>query len=187
MLKVFQFIICLIFFIPAISNADLAAKKQPEIQFSHTPPKLEQLPRPGLPMTLAVTMNKEVLSYGVKVRAIITRDGSLFEVQNTEPKVNSLEKVVFQVEIPSPLVDVNYQFIFTDKVGNAVATKRYSIRRNCMPDISLSKTIANSKDSVTKDDLAQLKATSDKLNDEIQLYEAISKDLTDIQQTIDAK
>jgi 1,4-alpha-glucan branching enzyme len=132
-------------------------------------------------------MNKEVLSVGMKVRGIITRDGVLTEVQDQEPRFDAMEKVYFDLEIPSPLAEVSYQFVFTDKSGNSVTTRRYQLTRKCIPNVTGGAIIPDGQEQVTKDDARELKESADRLDEEIQLYEKVSQSLSLIQEAIDKK
>lgn len=158
-----------------------------KLQYSHTQPNVDTLPTPGLPLTLTVQTNKDVLPLGMKVRAIITRDGVLTEVQDQEPRIDALEKVFFDIDIPSPLAELTYQFVFTDKTGNAVTTRRYKLARKCIPAVIGSVAVPDDKGQITKDDARVLKETADHLDEEIQLYEKASQMLTAIQEAIDKK
>ncbi len=158
-----------------------------KIQYTHVQPNVDVLPTPGLPLTLTIQMNKEVLTVGMKVRGIITRDGVLTEVQDQEPRFDAMEKVYFDLEIPSPLAEVSYQFVFTDKSGNSVTTRRYQLTRKCIPNVTGGAIIPDGQEQVTKDDARQLKESADRLDEEIQLYEKVSQSLSLIQEAIDKK
>jgi hypothetical protein len=154
-----------------------------KLQFSHTPPKLEDLPSPGLPLKLSVRVNKEALSSGVLLRAIITRDGTLFEQQNTSPQIDASDRIGYIIEVPSPLVEMSYQFVFIDKAGNAVGTKRYNIRRNCIPDVIFP---SNTKDNA-EPSVEELRKTTEKLESEIALLDLATTSITQLQEAIDKK
>jgi hypothetical protein len=173
----------LIFFICSFSGSSFSQdeKKSIKLQFAHQPPKQEELPNPGLPLKLLVRVNKEVLVSGVSLRAIISRDGNLFEQLDIAPEVDATDKVFFKIEIPSPLVELNYQFLFSDKAGNAVGTKRYQVQRACLPNIVFP--LNSSKDPTAE----QLRAQGDQLENEIVLLDFAAKTLIEIQDTIDKK
>ena len=170
-----------------VGNACAQSDSAIKIQYTHVAPTNDTLPAPGFPLTLTVQMNREVIAVGMHVRAIISRDGVLTEVQDQEPRLDAMEKVYFDVEIPSPLVEMSYQFIFVDKSGNSVGTRRYSVTRTCAPSVIGNVVVPHGKGSVSKDDAKALKATADALDDEIKLYEKISGSLSSIQETIDKK
>lgn len=154
-----------------------------KLQFSHIPPKIEDIPSPGLTMKLAVRVNKEALSSGVLLRAVITRDGTLFEQQNTSPQIDASDRIGYVIEVPSPLVEMSYQFVFIDKSGNAVGTKRYNLRRNCVPDVIFPSNIKDGLDPSVE----ELRKITEKLESEIALLDLATVSITQLQEAIDKK
>ena len=158
-----------------------------KIQYTHIQPNVDALPNPGLPLNLTIQMNRDVLSVGMKVRAIVSRDGVMTEIQDQEPRVDAMEKIYYDMEVPSPMAELSYQFVFSDKRGNAVTTRRYTLARKCLPSVTGSVVVPSGQTSVSKDDARQLKEFTDRLDEEIQIYERASSLLAQIQESIDKK
>lgn len=159
-----------------------------EFQFQHTPPSAQELPFPGKELSLNVFLPKEVLSVGLKVRALITKDGRLMEVQDNEPTIDTSDKAVYKIAIPSPSASVSYQFIFTDKGGASFGSPRYSVVRKCTPDTELT-TVRKppAGGQVTADDAQRLVLDAAGLARDIDSFEHVVSLLSDIHQLVDKK
>lgn len=159
-----------------------------DYQFVHTPPSLQELPAPGKPMKLSVALPKEALGVGLKMRALVSRDGRIMDLTDTDPSIDTNDRVIFKVEFPSPLSDIGYQFIFTDKTGATFGSKRYLVQRKCIPNVQ-STTLRKqaSGGTVTKEEAMHLLADSSGLQKDIELYEQISSLLNDLNQAVNKK
>lgn len=159
-----------------------------DYQIVHTPPSAQELPAPGRNMTLSVTLPKEALSVGVKVRALVTRDGRLMELQDSDPTIDTSDRAIYKLELPSPLAEMSYQFIFTDKLGASFGSQQYQVARKCVPDVQLTTVKKQAPNSqVTKEDAVRLVAESTGLQRDIDSYESIVAILNDIHQVVDKK
>lgn len=157
------------------------------VDFLHTPPKLEELPYPGKSVVLSIVLKKEMLSSGMKVRALVTRDGKLVEMQDNDPELDINDRAVYKFDIPSPEVSLGYQFLFQDKVGQTSLSKKYNINRKCRPDVRLVDLSSSKSESVTRDSAPVLVSESRGLERDIYLYEKVISLLGDINKVVEKK
>lgn len=157
-----------------------SAQAATQIDFAHAPVTLSELPSPGKPVVLSVIMKKDVIGVGMKVRALIARDGKLIEIQDVEPDLDSQDRAIFRFEVPSPLAEMSYQFLFNDKLGQGSSSKRYVVQRACVPNVQVTNIQKSGNTVVTKDDVGTLITQAKGLERDIDLYERTIKLLNEI-------
>lgn len=65
----------------------------------------------------------------------MVRDGRLTESVVDKSYINEYEQTIYEMTIPSPLVEITYQFVVPLKDGSVVSSMRYSVRRSCIPQV----------------------------------------------------
>lgn len=101
----------------------------------HSAPKPSELPAPGYPVDLVVTL-KNTKSTEYRLRALIVRDGELMDTSISEARYNSAEEPYYKLTLKAPLGELVYQFILVNQVGNLSVSERYSVRRACIPSVT---------------------------------------------------
>lgn len=147
----------------------------------HTSPTASTLPIPGKPLTLSIHTKKAPGMENAKAKAILIRDGLLLELNDSKPKIASEDSYSFSFTIPSPLAELDYHFVISSG-GQFSSSKRYSVRRSCVPDVTLSKPITGDGDEGTK-----LTHQSNTLQRDIELYEEVLKVTEELQREFGKK
>lgn len=131
---------CLALAILLLSVAPADAQKAPKkVNLVHAPSKATDLPAPGAPLTISVTL-ENTRSSKLKVIGFFTRDGKLMEKNLTDFSTNNRDQLVFSTSIFSPLAELNYQFVLLDGKNVVATSRRYVVRRECIPIIDSLKT-----------------------------------------------
>jgi hypothetical protein len=148
------------------------------VSLAHSAPLPEELPFPGSPMQLAVTLLNSRNSQ-LSVRAFVVRDGKLMTIDLKNVSTDPYERVVYWSNINAPLGEISYRFILSGPTGIMATSERYSVQRECRPNVE---TIdANLSESITgnsKLKIQQKQATA--LQDELKNYELAIKLLEEL-------
>jgi hypothetical protein len=120
----------------AFFNTDVASAQNVPTVLVHTPPRLNDLPPPGYPLTLLVRL-KNTKDTGRKVRALLVRDGQLADVALQEGRFVDSDEPQYSFSSSSPRAELVYQFVLYNSDGSFTLSERYRLRRNCAPSVDL--------------------------------------------------
>lgn len=146
------------------------------IKIIHTPPTVDQLPALGDELKLTFSL-EGTRSFDQQVRAVVVRDGKLFEIVPTESTVDANDKPRFTFSINAPYQTLSYQFVVMPTTGNSISSERFNITRDCLPRNEL--TQVNSE-LFASDDYVILSKLSNGLEKDIHTYEVLSGVIEDI-------
>jgi hypothetical protein len=107
------------------------------LAFLHTPPRPDDLPYPGQPMTItaAITNTKETK---LPVRVAMVRDGKFVEVPAREAYLDKFDRPIYEIPTIAPVGEMIYQLILVQTDGSVVNSPRFAVRRTCTPQVDLS-------------------------------------------------
>lgn len=99
---------------------------------AHTPPA--QLGVPGQPLRLNITLkNTDKFFYSLRVAAVI--DGKLIEYSVPEGGLDISDTPFYNVDIFNPLETLSYRIMLYGPGDEMIISKRYTIRRDCKPNL----------------------------------------------------
>lgn len=174
-------------FAASMALAEDPSSPGPALDISHTPPKPSELPSPGKTLSLTAMLKRNPAFADSRMNAIIVSDGRLMEIQNREPTFDDQDRLKFTVDIPAPITELAYQFVLFDSKGSSTISRRYSVKRECIPDIKLTSLERTSQDSGTQGEVVALVEQSSGLEKDIGLYESAVSILSQIQQLVEKK
>jgi hypothetical protein len=118
------------------SYAEVTSKPNlPPLSISHTPPKPKELPIPGAPMELIVSL-KNTRDSERTLRAFMVVDGQMMDISVPSAKFNAQDEPSYTISLNAPVGEILYQFILYNPDGTYSISDRYFVRRSCIPDIS---------------------------------------------------
>jgi hypothetical protein len=136
---------------------------------SHTPPYGTDLPFPGKLMSLeAKLLNTKQTNR--KLRVLIVRDGRLLDLSTDGALLNERDIPTYKFTIYSPLAEISYQFILYNPDGTVTTSRRYSVRRDCLPNVELTGVKPDSELSADEK-IAALAHQSRGLDRDLEAYE----------------
>jgi hypothetical protein len=111
-------------------------KVSKEVTVKHIPPRAQDIPAPGAPLKLGfqLTNTREITQL---VTALVTVDGQLMSVLGSEGYLNEYDNPAFEITTIAPLAEITYQLVVRGQDGSIVTSKRYAVRRSCLPSIEL--------------------------------------------------
>ena len=165
--------------------ADPLPNQKPELHLTHQPLAEKDLPFPGNPLTLTAYLKRDPSTANLRMRGLIVRDGRLIDLQSAAPSIDKNDRVFFSLEVPSPAIELSYQFLFYYPDGKSRVSEQFSIRRSCIPKIQLTK--VQSTETVGRDDIPKLMEQSTGLQRELELYERAIVLLEQIKKTVEKK
>jgi len=124
---------------PVFSQQKSGTPSSKPVALIHVPPKPEAFPYPGQTMNLVVRLNN-TRNTGQKMRLLLVKDGRLMNIPPQEGFLNEHDQPTYEIPVPAPIAEMVYQFILPNPDGSTLISPRYSIRRNCIPNIDLAGT-----------------------------------------------
>lgn len=142
------------------------------VGFKHIPPRAQDLPAPGstLKLSLQLTNTREITQL---VTALVTIDGRLMNVLGSDGYLNEYDNPTFEIATNSPAAEIAYQFVVRAQDGSIATSKRYAVRRSCLPRIDLT--------SVAIPETAQGR---ERLTATIERTKELERDITMLEQTL---
>jgi len=141
-----------------------------------------ELPAPLQPFSLEVTL-RGIRDIGLDIRAYVVRDGRVMDLFPVESSLSDYGDAVYRFDMSAPIAETSYQFILSRGDGTFEISQRYSIRRNCIPDLNL--TVLDSENSTTgQERLIALLQQTKGLERDIEQYERASQILQDIKELL---
>lgn len=135
----------------------------------HTPIKSVQLPPPGTPMVINFDLSR-IDGVIARERLLVIRDGKLLDVPLVEGPVEGRDTLSHNAELHAPLVELKYQAVITLADGKTFSSPYYTLRRSCVPNISLA-SIDDPADSSVSERLQRYVIQSRDLERDLTQYE----------------
>ena len=110
--------------------------KTASISISHISPKPDELPYPGQKFKIRVQL-KGTKETERQLRIIFIKDGSLIDMSSFNAELNEHDVPTYEISLHAPLAEMVYQFMLYNPDGSALSSPRYSVRRNCIPNVEL--------------------------------------------------
>lgn len=108
----------------------------PRIEILHSPLKSNDIPPVGSLMRIQFTLTNTV-DIESKIRLVGSKDGRFIDLAFPQGALNSGDRPVFSVEIPSPVAVMTYQFILHQKDGSLSTTPKYTVKRDCIQNFQV--------------------------------------------------
>lgn len=162
----------------------MAAAESNDATIRHQPWQASKIPAPGLPLELSVNLYK-LRQPGMRLIALIVRDGKILNVPLSDPSLSDLDNLVYKLQVPSPLYELNYQFFLYLPDGGVKASERFRLRRECLPNIDFASIKLDAADSDKIDRAKELAKLSDRLEGDLQRYEEALKLLNQTKQLLE--
>jgi len=141
-----------------------------------------ELPAPLQPFSLEVTL-RGIRDIGLDIRAYVVRDGRVMDLFPVNSYLSDYGDAVYSFDMSAPLAETSYQFFLSRGDGTFDISKRYSIRRDCLPDVKL--TVIDSEHSpIGQERLVALLQQTKGLERDIEQYERASQILQDIKELL---
>ena len=168
---------------PSIA-ADLSGGALPAkaIGILHAPPKPNDLPYPGQPLTLVATLTN-TRDTNFPMRIAVSRDGRFMEVPAKEAYLDKNDRPTYEVSVPAPIAELTYQMFVAQGEGHALSSPRYAVRRACIPQVELAAGDVP-KDVQGMERLRKLVNESRSLENDLAGYQQVLKLLSDLKAVI---
>lgn len=119
----------LLFFLATL--ALVTAAQAQDIAILHNALTAETLPLPGRSLDLGIQV-KGVPNIDGVARIFLVSDGRLMEFP-MQGNFSERDEVLYSATLWAPLAEMSYQFVFYPPSGTPVVSKRYQIKRSCIP------------------------------------------------------
>ena len=108
----------------------------PALSVMSRTPDPKDLPLPGQPVEITFQLlDAWDVVQGVRVLAVV--DGRFLEVPVRNGYLNRNDQPEYLVQIPSPLSQLSYQILVPDGNNDYSWSRRFFVRRNCLPKTAL--------------------------------------------------
>lgn len=153
----------------SFNAAGASAEAKGKSGIRHVPMRSAELPPPGSPILLIFDLppGERVIA---RERLLVVRDGRLLDATLIEGAAPDRDTLSHNVEINSPLVELKYQAIITYTDGEVLTSPQYTLRRPCVPNITLS-SIDDPGDSSVQERLKRYVQQSRDLERDLSQYE----------------
>ncbi|MCO6429893.1 MAG: hypothetical protein J5J00_03455 [Deltaproteobacteria bacterium] len=169
----------------SIMVAGVSAAQNRDISLSHEPPVESELPSPGSPLELAVTLLNSKNSQ-LHLRGFVVRDGRLMDIHFRDLTSDLYDRVVYLADIAAPLAELSYQFFLVDNQEVVATSQLYTVRRSCIDNV-LPVDTSHSLSSDGKKKLEQLRDRASRLQVEVQNFESALKLIEELQALTEKK
>ena len=161
-------------------NSFAQDKSKNLLQIFHKPFKAKMLPAPGNTVEINARLSG-TKSTSMDLRAFMVLDGKFMDIPASKAFLNEYDTPVYQFKVHSPLAEVTYQFILTTKDSSRIVSKRYTLRRQCIPNINL----PDINEEMSVDEHAQALVTKAEVYErQIQAYNTALDLLEEISETL---
>lgn len=166
------------------STVAIAQEPRPNVQLTHQPLAIKQIPAAGTLMPISVQLQNSQ-DVDIKIRLVGSRDGRFMDIAFPMGVFNNADRPTYTINIPAPKAVMNYQFIVHQPNGELTLTPKYSLQRSCVQNYRVD--IPNDHPSAEyRREIATLIAKARSLEREtarldtaIRLIENLKKDLSD--------
>ncbi|MFO0417754.1 MAG: hypothetical protein ACK5Y6_10725 [Pseudomonadota bacterium] len=101
------------------------------IKVLHTPASGREIPALGSMMRITLELTN-TYDIETKVRLVGSKDGRFIDIAFPQGALNNADRPTFNIDIPSPIAAMSYQFIVHQKDGTLTSTPKYLIKRDCL-------------------------------------------------------
>ncbi len=106
------------------------------IGITHVAPRPDDIPYPGQKIQVRVQL-KGTKETQRQLRMLLVRDGRLLDMSSFNAELNEMDLPTYQMSFNAPLAEMTYQFLLYNPDGSVTPSTRYSVRRNCVPNVAL--------------------------------------------------
>lgn len=138
------------------------------VHINHTPSRPEELPIPGAEVILSASLadSKELEQ---RLRLMLVRDGKVIDSSSVTAVFNENDEPTYYFTVNAPQAEMSYQFVLYEKDHTISASKRFRVRRSCVPEITVTESVIP-EEIQGKDRLKALVDQSESLEREISSY-----------------
>jgi hypothetical protein len=140
-----------------------------EGRIGHTPLRSNQLPEPGTAITLSFIPDA-LPGVIARERLLVIRDGKMLDVPLVEGPIEGKDQLAHNAIVHAPLAELSYQALITLADGTVVTSPRYTLKRNCLPNIALA-TLDDPQESSVKERLERYVIQARELERELTQYD----------------
>ncbi len=106
------------------------------IKILHHPLDSKSLPPMGNPMRLEVEL-VNTFDITSMLRLIGAKDGRFIDIAFPRGALNPADRPTFQIEIPSPIAAMTYQFVVHQRDGSLSSSEKFTIKRDCIQNFKV--------------------------------------------------
>lgn len=130
-------VIILVAAAPALLAQDIIQEvTAPSSPILHQAPQLSEIPAPGKIITLNM-MLKDQRDLDLRVEILVTRDGKLMALPYSRSYLNEQDFATYEFNIYAPLAEASYLFVVYPRDSEPRTSRKYVIRRACLPKVDL--------------------------------------------------
>jgi hypothetical protein len=119
-----------------LSHAQPTEETSEQIRVLHRPLDSKSLPPMGTPMRLEVEL-VNTFDITSTVRLIGAKDGRFIDIAFPRGALNAVDRPTFQIEIPSPIAAMTYQFVVHQRNGALSSSEKFIIKRDCIQNFKV--------------------------------------------------
>ena len=166
------FVICAASWHAAVAESPAQAASSPMVLL-HAALTPDQLPAPGKEFKVVFSVQGS-RDLSMHVKALAVRDGRLMELQPVKSYLSENDNAAYEFSFYAPLAEISYQFIVY--LGDeSVFSKRFSIRRSCVPEVDLAPVQNDPEMQITPEEKMLL---------ELKQAKSLEKDLNNYEQAL---
>lgn len=113
------------------------AEPSDNVRILHRPTRSESIPAIGNPMNITVEL-LNTTDIDANLRLIGSKDGRFIDITFPRGALNDLDRPTFELEMPSPVAAMSYQFVVKPEGSKSFTTSdRYILKRDCMQNFKV--------------------------------------------------
>lgn len=120
----------------AIGTITFAHAESSQMSVVHNPPTVRDLPEPGKQFKIALTV-KNMRELSPDIRAYVVTDGELTQISPVRTYPGEDKDAIAEFSFFAPLAEISYQFVAKSETGAITPSKRFVIRRQCLPRLKI--------------------------------------------------
>jgi hypothetical protein len=106
------------------------------VQVLHRPIDSKTIPPIGSPMRLEIEL-LNTYDIASAIRLIGAKDGRFIDIAFPRGALNAADRPTFQLEIPSPVAAMTYQFVIHQRDGSLSSSEKFTIKRDCIQNFKV--------------------------------------------------
>ncbi len=118
------------------SYAQPADGESKPIKILHRPLDSQSIPSIGNPMRLEVEL-VNTFDITSTLRLIGAKDGRFIDIAFPRGALNAVDRPTFQIDIPSPVAAMTYQFVVHQRDGSLSSSEKFTIKRDCIQNFKV--------------------------------------------------
>jgi hypothetical protein len=116
--------------------AQPAEDENKPIRILHRQLDSKSIPQIGNPMRLEVEL-LNTFDITSSVRLVGAKDGRFIDIAFPRGALNAADRPTFQIEIPSPIAAMTYQFVVHQRNGSLSSSEKFTIKRDCIQNFKV--------------------------------------------------